>query len=102
MVTRGSAVTRGSIPTFASHLPQLRLQMLDSQEPRETLTRVELKNLTFENELRRNRASNVKFAPRPPLLHAARQTAQGPRRHLRSGASRVMIGHAPDFSQPLD
>jgi hypothetical protein len=27
---------RGSIPTFASHLPQLCLQMLDSQEPRET------------------------------------------------------------------
>jgi hypothetical protein len=26
----------GSIPTFASHLPQLRLQMLESQEPLET------------------------------------------------------------------
>jgi hypothetical protein len=27
----------GSIPTFASHLPQLRLQMLEYQEPLETL-----------------------------------------------------------------
>jgi hypothetical protein len=35
---------------------------------------VELKNLTFENELSRNRDSNVKFAPR------ARQTESG--RHL--------------------
>jgi hypothetical protein len=48
-------------PTYAFHLPQLRLQMLKSQEPRETLNLVELKNLTFENELS---ASDRKAWPR--------------------------------------
>jgi hypothetical protein len=33
----GDYVASGSIPTFASHLPQLRWQMLESQEPLETL-----------------------------------------------------------------
>jgi hypothetical protein len=54
----------GSIPTFASHLPQLLLQMLESQEPEKSINQVELKNLTFENEPSRNRDSDVKFAPR--------------------------------------
>ena len=53
----------GQIPTFASHSLQPLKQMLDVKnhyKPNNSL--VELK-LTFENELSRNRGSNVKFAP---------------------------------------